>query len=250
MSMPAEKKMAVAVTALAALVTMWIMSGAPAAQQSSAWSAPQNLGAGVNTAANEAQPALSPDGLSLYFTSNRPGGSGGEDIWATRRSSATSPWQAAVPIKALNTSSTESAPAFDTTGHWLFFGTEREGGCGGRDLWLSYRANIKDDLSWKPPINMGCGNLSWPGFDDGPAYFLERRTGLGALFFISDRPGGVGGRDIWVASHRDGRAFDAPVDVGELNSTADDQRPVLAADGLEVVFLSFRPSPFSATGAT
>jgi TolB protein len=207
--------------------------------QFSPWSSPQNLGASVNSAANEQHPALSPDGLSLYFSSDRSGGAGGFDLWVSRRSTPTSAWQTPVPIAALNSSASEFAPAFDPTGHWLFFGSERDGGCGGRDLWLSYRSNRRDDLGWKPPISLGCG-LSWPGFDDGPTYFRDDRTGLGVLFFISDRPGGAGGRDVWMASHRDGGPFDAPVNVTELNSAADDSRAMVSADGLEFIFTSQR----------
>src|SRR5713101_1828723 len=59
----------------------------------SMWSEPVNLGPMVNTSSNENHPALSPDGLSLYITSNRPGGVGSgmgtEEIWVSRRASLT-----------------------------------------------------------------------------------------------------------------------------------------------------------------
>src|SRR5438270_4994380 len=215
--------------ALAALVLLYRSTNA---QQFSGWSVPENLGAVVNSTSNEQHPALSPDGLSLYFSSDRPGGAGGFDLWVSHRVNTTSAWQNPVTITGLNGSSSEFAPAFDPSGQWLFFGSERDGGCGGRDLWVSYRSNKKDDLGWKLPINLGCG-LSWPGFDDGPTYFREKKSGIGTLFFISDRPGGFGGRDVWMVSHRNGGAFSAPVNVAELNSDADDSRPAVRADGLE-----------------
>jgi len=221
------------------LISFGILSRSTDALQFSDWSPPQNLGAVVNSSANEQHPALSPDGLSLYFSSDRPGGAGGFDLWVSHRATPTAPWQNPVAIAALNSPSSEFAPAFDPTGHWLFFGSERDGGCGGRDIWLSYRGDRHDDLAWKAPINLGCG-LSWPGFDDGPTYFRDANTGFGALFFISDRPGGVGGRDVWMASHRNGGAFDAAVNVTELNSAADDSRPAISADGLEFFFTSQR----------
>lgn len=221
-----------------ALVAFVLLGRSTTAQQVSSWSVPENLGPAINSASNEQHPALSPDGLSLYFSSDRPGGAGGFDLWVSRRASTTSAWQAPAAIAALNSSSSEFAPAFDPSGQWLFFGSERDGGCGGRDLWLSYRKNKKDDLDWKIPINLGCG-LSWPGFDDGPTYFREK-SGFGVLFFISDRPGGLGGRDIWMVSHRDGGAFGAPVNVAELNSSADDSRPVVRSDGLEFFLTSQR----------
>src|SRR6476660_7996937 len=110
-----------------------------AAQQFSNWSPPENLGTVINSPANEQHPALSPDGLSLYFSSDRPGGAGGFDLWVSRRTTTAAAWQPPAAIARLNSSSSEFAPAFDPTGHWLFFGSEREGGCGARDLWLSYR---------------------------------------------------------------------------------------------------------------
>jgi hypothetical protein len=63
---------------------------------------------------------------------------------------------------------------------------------------------------------------------------------LGVLFFISDRPGGVGARDVWSTSHRNGGPFEAPVNVGELNSVADDSRPAVRSDGLEFFLTSQR----------
>jgi Tol biopolymer transport system component len=119
----------------------------------------------------------------------------------------------------------------------LFFGSERDGGCGGRDLWLAYRRNVRDDQAWQPPVNLGCG-LSWPGFDDGPTYF--RHANIETLFFISDRPGGLGGRDVWMISHRKGGPFSAPINVRELNSEVDDTRPAVRGDGLEFFVSSAR----------
>jgi len=232
------------------IVTAWLLlSQTTSAEQFSDWSAPQNLGPLVNSTTTEQHPALSPDGLSLYFVSDRPGGAGGTDLWASHRDRPTSAWQAPVPITALNSPSSEFAPGFDPTGRWLFFGSEREGGCGDRDLWVSYRSDKKDELAWKPPVNLGCGQLSWPGFDDGPTYFREDERDFGVLFFISDRPGGIGGRDVWMASHRDGGRFSAPVNVSELNSAADDTRPAVRSDGLEFVFGSLRTGSIP-SGAT
>jgi len=234
------RKLPALTAGISALIVLGLLAGSPTAQQFSSWSPPENLGGVINSAATEQHPALSPDGLSLVFSSDRPGGAGGFDLWVARRASTTSAWGSPVAITALNSSSSEFAPAFDPTGQWLFFGSERDGGCGGRDLWLSYRSNKKDDLAWKPPINLGCGRLSWTGFDDGPTYFRDDKTGVGVLFFISDRPGGLGGRDVWSASHRDGEAFSAPVNVSELNSAADDSRPAVRRDGLEFFVTSQR----------
>jgi Tol biopolymer transport system component len=225
----------------AAATWAWLLGTGLSAQQAGGWSPPQNLGPTINSPAVDQHPAFSPDGLSLYFSSERPGGMGGADLWVSHRATTSAAWGTAVPIPALNSPASEFAPAFDPRGQWLFFGSERDGGCGGRDLWVSFRLSTKDDLAWLPPVNLGCGRLSWPGFDDGPTYFRDAKSGIGTLFFISDRPGGLGGRDVWMASNHDGGAFGAPVNVAELNSAVDDARPAVSADGLEFFFTSARP---------
>src|SRR5690349_13830924 len=79
------------------------------AQQFSPWSAPVNLNnltlsdgtlcpAVVNSAADDQHPAMSKDALSLYFTSNRPGGSGNFDLWVTQRDSLDDCWQPPVNL--------------------------------------------------------------------------------------------------------------------------------------------------------
>src|SRR6059036_2056374 len=60
----------------------------------SEWSSPVNLGSAINTAAVEANPALSPDELSLYFQSDRTNGLGGTDIWVSHRACADCDWEA------------------------------------------------------------------------------------------------------------------------------------------------------------
>jgi len=57
--------------------------------KSKAWSTPVNLGTAINTAAQERMPALSKDGMTLYFASTRPGGSGSFDLWVAHRSLVT-----------------------------------------------------------------------------------------------------------------------------------------------------------------
>jgi Tol biopolymer transport system component len=203
------------------------------------WANPENVGSAVNSVFNEQHAALSPDGLSLYFVSDRPGGLGGFDIYAAHRPDRDSEWGDPIAIEALNSAASEFAPAFDPGGHLLFFGSERPGGCGGRDLWVSVRTNKRDDLAWASPVNLGCV-VNSPGFDDGPTYFEDEETGLGNLYFISNRAGGRGDRDIWKTTRSWDGSFSAPVNVTELNSVASDSRPGIRRDGLEIFFTSSR----------
>ena len=88
------------------------ISRVPAAPAFSAWSAPVNLGALVNSAFDDYGGALSKDGLSLYFTSTRPGGFGGEDLWVSQRASEDDPFGLPVNLgNVINTASADRTPA-------------------------------------------------------------------------------------------------------------------------------------------
>ena len=225
-------------TAAGVAASVWLLSPL-SAKHFSDWGAPENVGAAVNTLFNEQHPALSPDGLSLYFVSDRPGGLGGFDIYAAHRADQDSSWGDPVPVAPLNSAASDFAPAFDPGGHFIFFGSERAGGCGGRDLWMSFRADKHDELGWEPPVNLGCV-VNSPGFDDGPTFFEDDEAGLGTLYFISNRPGGVGDRDVWMTTRQWDGSFSQPVNVIELNSPASDSRPGVRRHGLEIFFTSQR----------
>lgn len=64
------------------LSDLWVFSRVNTADP---WSSPTNFGANVNSTSEEVAASLSFDGKALYFFSNRPGGSGGFDIWVTTR---------------------------------------------------------------------------------------------------------------------------------------------------------------------
>ena len=228
-------------------VVAWFLVSPIAAGHFSGWSAAENVGGVVNSAFNEQHPALSPDGLSLYFVSDRPNGLGGYDIWVAHRDDRESVWEDPVDVEALNSPASEFAPAFAHGGHILFFGSERDGGCGGRDLWVSFRRNTRDDFGWEPPVNLGC-SVNSPVFDDGPTYFEDDEDGLGHLYFISNRPGGFGDRDVWRTTRNWDGSFNPPVNVTELNSPAVEARPGIRRDGLEFFFTSSRPGSVDSNG--
>jgi hypothetical protein len=97
------------------------------------WGLPENLGATVNTAANEFGPTLTLDGHTLFFASNRPG-VGGQDLWVCRRHNKRDDlgWQAPVNLGSVNTTASEIAVAHfedDVTGvTTLYFASNRPGG--------------------------------------------------------------------------------------------------------------------------
>ena len=127
-------------------------------QRYSDWSAPINLGPVVNSTATDRGPAISKDGLSLYFASTRvPGSFGGEDIYVSQRESQDSEWGPPVNLgPTINTTANEMVPAFSRDGHLMFFASNRPGSAG-VDIWVSRRQQTHDDFGWQPPENLGAG---------------------------------------------------------------------------------------------
>src|SRR5690348_15836192 len=118
---------------------------------SSEWSEPVNVGASVNSSANELSGTLSRDGLSHYLTSDRAGGFGAVDIWVSLRRSTESPWGTPVnPAPCLNTTSNDFAPNLLIVGHLPFFSSNPSGGDGGYQTYLSHRAEPRDEFGWGP----------------------------------------------------------------------------------------------------
>jgi Tol biopolymer transport system component len=206
----------------------------------SEWSTPVNLGATINTSSGEIGPAISKDGLSLYFNSDRPGGFGGQDLWVSQRASVDAPWgtpQNLGPV--VNSGALDAVPSFSRDEHWLFFNSNREGGSGELDLWVSYRAHKHDDFAWEVPVNLGPGVNS--EFNDAGAGFFENdEGGRPLLFFVSTRPGGFGNFDIDVVAATAAGSLGPPTLVPELSSAANDRRPSVRFDGREVFFDSDR----------
>jgi WD40-like Beta Propeller Repeat len=215
------------------------------AGRASEWSEPQNLGAEVNSAFEDLAPHLSSDGLALYFASTRTESLGGEDLWVAKRSSPDHAWAPASNLgPAINTAANERSPALSANRRLLFFATDRPGGSGGFDIWLSWRADPDDDSGWQPPVNLGTG-INTAATDAGPS-FLERGSGpIPQLYLASARPGGPGGLDIYVGSVPGGWAG-PPALVAELSSPQPDLTPTVRRDGLEVIFASSRPGGLGA----
>src|SRR5688572_12228955 len=204
------------------------------------WAAPVNLGPTINSSFQDFGPAISRDGLSLYFTSDRPGGFGTMDIWLSQRATDADEWGPALNLGGvINTAASENVPALSRDGHWLFFNSTRPGGLGGQDIWVAWREHTHDDFGWEPPFNLGAG-VNSTAIDVNPA-FLENDDGNPMLFFTSNRPFGLGLFDIYVSMLGADGSFGAAMLVPELSSPQQEQRPSVRFDGLEIFFHSDRP---------
>lgn len=116
------------------------------------WSEPINLGDMINTSGNERQPAISADGRTLYFISDRMGGIGGEDIWASNFSS-TGKWSVPVNLGPnVNTPESEQSPFMHADNQTLYFSSDGWPGMGAMDL---FYARKNADGTWNTPVNLG-----------------------------------------------------------------------------------------------
>ncbi|MHC4538826.1 MAG: WD40 domain-containing protein [Planctomycetota bacterium] len=205
---------------------------------------PTNLGPIVNSSGYDVEPSISSNGLELFFSSNRSGGLGDRDIWVTRRESTSDLWGKPTNLgPPVNGSALEATPCISQDGLTLYFASNRPGGHGGYDLWLTRRSTIKGP--WAEPVNLGPLVNSVKAernphiSTDGLSLYFSGPGGKG-------RPKGYGRNDIWVArraSINDG--WNAPVNLGpQINSSSWDAGPCVTSDGLYLLFDSDRSGDF------
>ena len=233
---------ALAVTLVSLVALAFLAPRAAASPQWSDWSAPVWLGGTINSSAEDAGPAVSKDGLAFYFYSTRAGGVGSEDIYVSYRASTNAPWGTPVNLGTpINTTANERVPAFSRDGHWMFFASNRTGGVGGLDIWSSYRLHTHEDFGefgWQTPKPVV--GVNSPFNEAGPSYFQDDETSAAFLYFNSNKPGGLGSADIYVAVQQPDGSFGAVANVTSLNSPFFDARATISHDGLEVIFSSNR----------
>jgi Tol biopolymer transport system component len=252
---------------------------------------PANLGPPVNTSYHEEFPCISSDGLELYFSSDRPGGYGANDIWLVRRATTSDPWGEPVNLgPKVNTQASETPTSISSDGLELYFVdwiTPRPGGYGNCDIWVSRR--VSKNGPWEEPVNLGPpistsdnegdAIISADGLTlyfsrdarDGDLFVTTRATKQGrwgppvnlgptinsssndshpcilpnnlVLLFISDRPGGLGGYDIYITRRSSiDQPWSKPVNLGPtVNSPMTDWHPCISPDGSTLIFQSDRP---------
>jgi len=200
-----------------------------------------NLGSVVNGSSNDSTPTISPDGLSLYFASDRAGGQGGNDIWVSKRADLSESWGPPTNLGGpVNTSAGEVFPSLSADELMLYFsdhfgGSVRAGGAGGCDIWLATRATKQS--AWDAPVNLGA-LVNSSNNEVAPCI---SRDGL-TLYFSSDRPGGPSGWDIWKATRpTTGDSWGTPTNLGPaINSSSFDGAPSVSSDELALFFSSSR----------
>lgn len=137
----------------------------------------------------------------------------------------------------VNTGFNEGSPDISADGMVLYFDAlMRPGGPGGWDIWMSRAETPHQDFSPAVPLPEP---INSPFSDSGPCIADDGLT----LYFASDRPGGNGSFDLWMATREttDG-PWGEPVNLGTtINSAYSDNHPSISADGLALYFDSRRP---------
>ncbi|MCJ0743212.1 OmpA family protein [Pedobacter montanisoli] len=153
------------------------------------WSKPLNLGKPVNSEHWESQPAISPDGNTLYFVSNRTGGFGGYDIWKSTLQDDGN-WTEPVNLGPnINTPYDEVTPFMHVDGKTLYFSSDGWPGFGQKDI---YYSRLQDDGSFSKPINLGYPINT---FNDETGFIVAADGKEG--YFSADLGGGFGNVDIY-----------------------------------------------------
>ena len=155
--------------------------------QEAPWSEPRPQEE-LNSAAWDSGPALTADGLTIFFHSKREGGSGDSDIYQARRESLSAPFGEAKPVAELCTPQGEHLPCISADGKTIVFASSREDS-DSEDIWFATRED--ESSKWSAPKRLEAVNSSdresspWLSADGNELYIRSYRNG-------------VGGRDIWV----------------------------------------------------
>ena len=159
------------------------------------WSTPENLGEPVNSEFWESSPCLSPDKRELYFSSNRPGGYGGKDIYVSKRM-PNGRWSEPENLGSkINTGGDESCPFIHADNQTMYFTSNGLTGYGGDDLFL---ARKQTDGSWD-----NIENLGYPiNTTENEGSLVVAADGKTA-YYASDRPDTRGGLDIYTFEMRE-----------------------------------------------
>ncbi|MCD6019881.1 MAG: outer membrane protein [Bacteroidetes bacterium] len=184
----------------------------------SSWNAPVGINS-LNTNGNDAAVALSPDGQTLFsFVSDvkNPG-----DLYFSSLSGMD--WTKPEKLNSnINSEFWEGSCSITSDGRYLFFASERPGGLGGRDLYLSEKVNG----DWGPAVNLG-PSINTQYNEDAPFIHPDGIT----LFFSSEGHKSIGGYDIMYSIKKE-NSWIEPLSMGiPLNTTEDDRYYVINAKG-------------------
>lgn len=188
---------------------------------------PFNMGDSINSEVDEYLPSLTADDETLIFTRRT---AQSEDFYVSYR--VDSHWTMAEPLpKPLNSVQNEGAHCLTADGNTMFFtACYRNDTYGGCDLYYSK----KTVFGWDRPINLG-STINTEHWESQPTISYDGKT----LYFISNRPNGYGGSDIWFSKLQKDSSWGVPENLGPIvNSRKDDISPYIHPDDQTLYFAS------------
>jgi len=189
--------------------------------------APYSLSDSINTRAPEYLPVLTVDGNYLIYTARY---TDSEDFYYSRRK-ADGSWSKGQPLAGVNTPLNEGAHTVAADGRQIIFtACGRRDAFGSCDLYQSYQQGDQ----WTAAVNLG-GIVNSTAWDSQPSLSADGRQ----LFFASERSGGKGGRDLWVALQDSSGQWARVENLGDsINTSGNEQAPFIHPDGRSLYFMS------------
>jgi outer membrane protein OmpA-like peptidoglycan-associated protein len=196
---------------------------------------PVNLGSHVNTRYDEYWPSVTADNHTLVITRLAPKQIAGrkkkvenfyESIWDDAG------WTKAIKLgPPVNTDRNEGAQSLSADGHFMFYtACNRPEGRGSCDIYVSSR--LKGNWSFPDNLETPVNTSAW---EAQPSISSDGRT----LYFVSNRPGGMGKMDIWKSVLSEEGKWQKPVNLGEgVNTNENEMSPYIHKDNHTLYFSS------------
>jgi outer membrane protein OmpA-like peptidoglycan-associated protein len=198
--------------------------------QDNRWTHAVRMSEPVNSNDNEGAQCISRDGRIMIFTAcGRPDGGGRCDLYICMRHGDrwTEPRNMG-PI--INSGAWESQPSLSMDGNTLYFISDRKGGYGGTDIWMS---TLQEGV-WTEPKNLG-PVINTAGNETSPFIHYDNRT----LYFASNGLVGMGGSDLFVSRRQPDGSWGKPENLGyPINTDGDESSMIVNADGSYAYFSS------------
>jgi Tol biopolymer transport system component len=185
----------------------------------------------------DSSPNLLPNGLAMFFESERgsDGGAAERNIWSTSRATTTDAFGPPVLVTGINSDQLDEQPYLSPTGTTLYFASNR-GGSANMDIWWTEAAGGNNYDSPMPVAEVNSA-----GNDFHPVLSPDLNT----MYLASDRAGGMGDYDVYIATRPNSPAaplpFSAPKLVPELNTQYKDEPTWISPDGCTMLLASTRP---------
>jgi len=186
------------------------------------WSAPKSISDKINTTANEGTCSISADGRTLVFTScDGKNSLGSCDLYISKK--VGEEWTTPENLGgSVNTPFWEAQPSLSNDGRVLYFSSDRQGGYGRKDLWMS---ELKESNTWTKAINLG-DVINTANDEISPFVHANGHT----LFFASDGHLGMGGLDLFMTESKIG-IYTKPENLGFPINTHEDQVALFISAG-------------------